>query len=300
MNATDASGQPRRRRRDGTPWLFAIPALLLILAFHYVAPLLSLGYAFTDWDGVGTPTWIGLANFTDIAHSSRASGAIVNTFKLAGAFFVLVNVVGLGLALALHRTLKSRLLLRSLFFIPVAMSPLATAYIWQYIFTYDGALNQFLNWVGLDSWVRVWLGDPTWALWTILVVLVWQYSGLAMVIYLAGLETIPAEIHEASALDGGSAWFRFRKITFPLLAPSLVVSATLSLVLGLRVFDQVLALTGGGPVLASETLALEVWLQTFVYGRFGYGAALAVVLAGIVAAVVLTQLWFFRAREARA
>jgi raffinose/stachyose/melibiose transport system permease protein len=153
--------------------------------------------------------------------------------------------------------------------------------------------------VGLESWQRVWLADPNWAIYTILVVLVWQYTGLTMVIYLAGLEGIPDEIHDAVAVDGASSWLKFRKVTLPLLAPAITISATLTLIFGLGAFDQVLSLTGGGPVNATETLATQVWQHTFVYGRFGYGSALALILAGLVATLSIAQVSLLRYRESR-
>ena len=203
------------------------------------------------------------------------------------------------MAIALHRTLKSRNVLRALFFAPVVMSPLAVSFIWQYMFQYDGAVNSILGSLGLDSLERPWLGDPTFALWTVLVVMVWQLSGLTMVIYLAGLQGIPDELLEAAAVDGASVGMRFRRIIFPLLAPATTVAATLTLIFGLRVFEQVIALTNGGPVDASETLATQVWKQTFVVGKFGYGAALALILTALVAVLAFAQLVVLRAREAR-
>jgi len=133
----------------------------------------------------------------------------------------------------------------------------------------------------------------------VLVVLVWQFSGLTMVIYLAGLQGISDELIEASAVDGATAWVRFRRIVFPLLAPAITVCATLTLIFGLRVFDQVVALTGGGPVDSTETLATQVWKQTFANGQFGYGAALALVLTAVIAVLSLGQLAILRARERR-
>lgn len=292
----------RRRRRGGprqAPWVLILPALVAVLAIHFAAPGAGGWYAFTKWDGIGHAKWIGLGNFREIFKTPEVRNALFNTLKLAGTFVVLVNAIGLGLALALNRVLKSRYLLRSLFFVPTVMSPLAVGFIWQYIFDDQGALNQFLGWIGLDSWKQPWLGDPSWALWTILVVLIWQFSGLTMVIYLAGLQGIPEELDEAATMDGAGSMTRFRRVTFPLLAPAITVNATLTLIFGLRVFDQVLALTGGGPVGASETLATQVWEQTFVFGRFGYGAALAMILSGLILVMSITQLTILRAREAR-
>jgi raffinose/stachyose/melibiose transport system permease protein len=298
--ARQLAGRLTRRRKGGprrASWWLALPSVAFLVAYHFVAPLSAVWYAFTDWNGLGVAKWVGLDNFRQILRAPETRGALIHTLELAAALLVIANVLGCALALALNRSVKSRHILRSLFFLPAVVSPLATAYVWQYIFTYDGALNRFLGFVGLDGWQKPWLGDPTWALWTILVVLVWQFSGLTMIIYLAGLQGIPAELDEAAAVDGASTWFRLRKITLPMLAPALTVAATLSLIFGLRVFDQVLALTAGGPVGATETLATQVWQQTFAYGRFGYGAALSLVLAGLVAVLAIGQLMVLRRRE---
>jgi len=282
------------------PWAWALPALFFLVAIHYVAVAAGAWYAFTDWSGTHAGAkYVGLSNFRQILHDHTARTALVNTVELAVSFVVIVNVVGLVLALTLHRTLKSRNVVRSLFFAPVVLSPLATAYVWSFVFDYNGPLNAFFKAIGMPSAQTSWLGSPTWALWTILVVLVWQFAGLAMVFYLAGLQGIPDELWEASAVDGASTMFRLRRVILPQLAPALTVSFTFMMILGLRVFDQVMALTGGGPVDATETLATQVYKQTWVYGRFGYGAALALVLSLLIAVIALVQLVVFRARERR-
>jgi raffinose/stachyose/melibiose transport system permease protein len=281
------------------PWLLALPAVAFLVAFHFAPISVGGWYAFTDWNGLGRAHFIGLGNFRAIFRDTATRGALWHTLELAGSFLVIVNVLGLGLALGLNRAVKTRNLLRSLFYAPAIVSPLAVAFIWQYIFAYDGALNRLLNAVGLDSWTRAWIGDPRTALWTVLVVLVWQFSGLMMIIYLAGLQGIPDELYEAAAVDGASALRQFGRLTLPLLAPAVTVAATLTLIFGLRVFDQVIALTGGGPVDSSETLATEVYKQTFVLGRFGYGAALALILTALIAVLGFAQLTLLRLREAR-
>lgn len=282
------------------PWLLAVPAILFALAVH-VAPTFAGGwYAFTDWDGVNADaSWVGFDNFRDIFDDPAIGGALGHTLFLAGMFLVVTNLIGLGLALGLNRGLKSRTVLRAIFFLPAVVSPLAVSFVWKFIFDVNGALNEALTSVGLDSWARPWLGEPDAVLWLVLVVMVWQWSGLTMIIYLAGLQSIPAELEEAAAVDGASLWMRFRRITLPLLAPAITVASTLLLILGLRVFDQVLALTDGGPIAASETLATQVYKQAFVAGAFGYSTALALILTVLIGVLSIGQLLILRAREAK-
>ena len=275
----------------------ALPGVFALVAFTLVPVVAGGLYAFTDWRGLGDANWIGLDNFRQILDDPLTRGALWHTLVLGGALVVVTNAVGLALALGLNRTLKSRNLLRAVFFLPVILSPLAVSYIWQYMLDPSGPVNTLLSEVGLESWQRAWLGDPGWALIAVLFVLVWQQSGLTMVIYLAGLQTIPDDLVEASTVDGASSWMRFRRITLPLLRPAFIIASTLTLIFGLRVFDQILGLTGGGPVGATETLATQVWKQSFADGRFGYGAALSIVLTLIIGTLALLQLVALRSQE---
>jgi raffinose/stachyose/melibiose transport system permease protein len=275
----------------------ALPGIFALVAFTLV-PLVAGGlYAFTDRRGLGDANWIGLDNFREIFQDPTTRGALWHTLVFGGALVVLTNVVGLALALGLNRTLKTRHLLRAVFFLPVILSPLAVSYIWQYILDPSGPVNTVLGTVGLEGWQRAWLGDPNWALLSVLLVLVWQQSGLTMVIYLAGLQSIPEDLVEASTVDGASAWMRLRRVTLPLLRPAFIIASTLTLIFGLRVFDQILGLTGGGPVGATETLATQVWKQSFADGRFGYGAALSILLTLIIGTLALAQLFALRRQE---
>lgn len=272
------------------PWLLAIPAIVLMIGLRFVPAIFSGGYAFTDWNGLTLgANFLGFDNFVSIFTSEITRNAVLHTLLFAACLLVFANVFGLGLAMLLHRGLRSRNLLRAVFFLPFALSHLATGYVWQYIFSYTGAFNQFLGAIGLESWQRTWLADPDWSIWTIVVVLVWQYTGLAMIIYLAGLESISEELDDAVAVDGASWWLKFRRVTLPLLAPSVTIASTLTLIYGLGAYDQVVALTGGGPVGGTETLATLVVKNTFTFGQFGYGSALALLLATIVAVLSITQ-----------
>ena len=286
-----------RRYRPTAPLAWLVPGLVLLLGAHYIAVVAGAWYAFTDWNGLSSPNLVGLRNFEQIFRDPAARLAFVNTIVLAVTFVLGANVIGLLLALGLHRAVKSRNLLRSAFFAPVALSPLAVSYIWQFILSFEGPLNVALGAFGLGAWRRPWVADPAAALWTVLVVLIWQFSGLMMMFYLAGLNSISEEVDEAAAVDGAGALERVWHITLPLLAPALTVALTFSAVLGLRVFDQVVALTNGGPAGVTETLATQVYKQTWALGRFGYGAAFALLLSAFVGLVALAQLVVLRRRE---
>jgi len=298
-----ARNTPPPRRRGRKPllqfghWWWALPAIVLVIGVHYVATLTGGFFAFTNWTGLGDWDFIGLDNFERIFQDPQLLGAVWNTLFLAFASVILTNVFGLLYALAINRMLKTRYLLRTLLFMPVVLSPLAVAYVWKFIFQFNGPLNGFLGFLGLEELQKVWLADPTWSIWAILITVVWQQTGFVMVIYLAGLASVPVEVEEAAALDGAGIWGRFWHVTVPAIRPSIAIATTLGIIQGLRIFDQILALTGGGPAGATETLATEVYKQAFSLGQFGFGSALALVLTVIILVFAVLQQYVTRDRS---
>ncbi|WP_219535155.1 carbohydrate ABC transporter permease [Nonomuraea guangzhouensis] len=292
---TAAAGRPRRRFASLSPsWLFAAPALVVYAAVVLYPSLAGMLYAFTDWSGIGADkSFVGLANFQKLLHDDQAMDSIGNTLLLTVAIVVVQNGVGLLLALGVHVKLKSRALLRVIFFAPVVVSPVMVAFLWKYIYNPDPSAG--LN--GLLGLKIDWLGDPSLALWSIAGTVVWQYAGYSMVIFLAGLEGVPKELHEAAMIDGAGTLQRFRYVTWPLLAPALTINLMLSTIGGLKLFDQIFAATNGGPGYATETLSTVLYKQAFVFGKFGYSTAIALVLALFVAAVSLVQVYYLRGRE---
>jgi raffinose/stachyose/melibiose transport system permease protein len=174
-------------------------------------------------------------------------------------------------------------------FAPAVVTPVVTAFLWRNLLSTDGAVNSLLGAVGLDSWRQDWLGDPKLALWSVIGVIVWQFGGYSMVIFLAGLQSVPTEIYEAVALDGAGAVRRFWSVIRPLLAPAFTINLMLSIIGGIKLFDQVYALTGGGPGHATDSLSTLIYKDAFTLGEFGYSIALAVVLTIIVAIVSAGQ-----------
>ncbi|GAA5074416.1 carbohydrate ABC transporter permease [Thermocatellispora tengchongensis] len=299
--AVPAAGPRRRWRRGGAlspPWLFAAPALFVYAVVVLYPSIAGVLYAFTDWSGIGGEmSFVGLANFRAMLDDEQALGSIANTLLLTVAILVVQNGVGLLLALGVHARIKSKALLRVIFFAPVVVSPVMIAFLWKYIYNPapDAGLNGLLAVFGLPG--RDWLGDPSLALWSIAGMVIWQNAGYSMVIFLAGLEGVPAELHEAAMIDGAGPFQRFRYVTWPLLAPALTINLMLSTIGGLKLFDQVFAATNGGPGYATETLSTVLYKQAFVYGDFGYSTAVALVLALFVAAVSFVQISYLRSRE---
>ncbi|WP_229068687.1 carbohydrate ABC transporter permease [Actinoplanes sp. DH11] len=273
-----------RRGRAAPPWWFTVPALLLFTFVVLVPSARGVYYAFTDWDGLDPDfAVIGLDNFTAIADDPDALQAIWHTLLIAVAITVIQNGIGLLLALGVNTMIKSRNFLRALLFAPAVITPIVTAYLWRNLLGPDGAVNSLLSAIGLDSWRQNWLGDPDLALWMIVLVVVWQFAGYSMVIFLAGLQSIPKEIYEAAAIDGSGPVRRFWSVVRPLLAPALTINLMLSIIGGIKLFDQVYALTGGGPGHATDTISTLIYKDAFTLGEFGYSIALAVVLTAIVA-----------------
>jgi raffinose/stachyose/melibiose transport system permease protein len=258
---------------------FLLPALILY-TFVVIAPSFQgVKFAFTDWSGFTQGyNWAGLTQFRRVLADTDTRSALSHTFVIAIGVTIFQNLVGLLLALGLFSKVKSRNLLRTLFFAPAVVAPVATAYLWQYMYAPTGPINSLLETLGLQSLIRDWLGDPSIVLNSIIVVVIWQFAGYSMVIYLAGLEGVPKEMIEASEIDGANYLQRFWFVVRPFLYPAITVTLMLSIVGGFKLFDQVFILTGGGPGVASQTISTLMYRNAFLFGEFAYSTALAVLL----------------------
>ncbi len=288
------------RQRSAPSWWFVVPALALFAFVVLVPSARGVYYAFTDWDGLSPElSFVGLGNFQEMFTDPAAVQALWHTLVIAVAITVIQNGIGLLLALGVNTVIKSRNVLRVFLFAPAVITPIVTAYLWRNLLGPDGAVNSLLGAVGLDSWRQNWLGDPDLALWSVVAVIVWQFAGYSMVIFLAGLQSIPKEIYEAAAIDGAGPVRRFWSVVRPLLAPALTINLMLSIIGGIKLFDQVYALTGGGPGHATDTLSTLIYKDAFTLGEFGYSIALAVVLTAVVAMASSGQ-YFLLSRNERA
>lgn len=275
--------QSRRKRvgdRVGSA-LYLLPSLglvgvLLLVPFGYTVYL-----SFTEYDGLTPASWVGLDNFTTLFHDERFMRSLLNTLIWTIGTLLLPVLLGLLIAVLTNNSGWATWV-RYAFVLPYAISGTATAVIWGFVLRSDGALNQLLGGLGLDSLQREWL--LTWPMNTIVMVLAntWQAVGIAVILFLVGLQTVPRETVEAGMIDGASGFRLFRHVVFPQLRAVTVVVVGISIANSLRVFDVIWMLTKGGPGWVSETLAVTMYRQTFVVSDYGLGAAVAVVLAAIV------------------
>ncbi|WP_202874035.1 carbohydrate ABC transporter permease [Kribbella speibonae] len=288
------------KRATAPPWWFALPAMVLFAFVVLVPSVRGVYYAFTDWDGLDPAySFVGLDNFAAMFRDPDALQAIWHTLLIAVSITIIQNGFGLLLALGVNSAIKSRNVLRVFLFAPAVVTPIVTAYLWRNLLGPDGAVNSLLGAVGLSGWQQDWLGSPSVALWSIVGVIVWQFAGYSMVIFLAGLQSIPKEIYEAADIDGAGQVRRFWSVVRPLLAPAFTINLMLSIIGGIKLFDQVYALTGGGPGHATDTLSTLIYKDAFTLGEFGYSIALAVVLT-IIVAFASTSQYVVLARNERA
>lgn len=298
MSAAKSFGKKKQWWRSYAIW-FILPAFLLYSIFVMLPTFSSIYLSFTSWDGISDNIrYIGLENFKEIWHSNRVHNALSNTIIVAVSLVLLENVVAIVLALMVDQVRWLKNLFRSIFYFPVLMSGIIMGFIWMIILNYNfGVINQLLDMLGLASLKADWLGNPNYALLSIILSTVWKSSGYYMIIYLAGLQGIPQELLEAASIDGAGKWKQFRHVTFPLLAGATTVCVMLSMINSLKLFDQIAVMTNGGPGFATETLTYIIYKVAFGEGRQGFGTALAIVLFILILIISLIQIRVLRKRE---
>ena len=265
---------------------FTFPALFFYILLFIIPVILNFGYSFTNWNAIKmtgeTAKFIGLDNFIDIFRDRDLLMVIIRTLLFAALTTVFKNVIGFLLALALNEGLKTKNILRAIFFLPAMLSPLIIGLIFGSIFMKAGFANQLLTALGLEELTKAWLTTKSTALGTTMFVEIWRQVGFNMVIYLAGLQLIDKSYYEAAAVDGANKRQRLKYITLPRILPSLIINLLLALSQGLKAFDIVFVLTGGGPNGATELINTLVFNQ-FGKKLYGMSAAYGVILFIITA-----------------
>jgi raffinose/stachyose/melibiose transport system permease protein len=261
-----------------------------------VPSLQGIYFSFTNWRFPRQPSWIGLGNYIDGLKGDAGSAAI-RTLYLAAIVVVIQNIVGMGLALLLNGKVFGRNALRTIIFAPMVVSTLVVGYLFKYIFgpPGSGAINRTIETLGASQ--IDFLGDPKLALGVLIITILWQFTGATMVIYLAALQGVPQELYEAAALDGANYWKSFWYVVRPLLAPAITINMMLGLISGLKLFDQIFAITGGGPGGQTQTISTLLYFQFSQNGNYGRAMALGVLLTLGVAVLSFFQFSVLRRQE---
>lgn len=286
------------RKMNANLHLFmALPAIALFGMFFIYPLAQGIGISLTDSNGVTTPSFVGLQNFVDFFGDDRARTDVRNTILFALGSAPLLNLFGLLYALLLDRKMAGRGFARAAVYLPAVISPLIMGYIWYFILQPGrGYLSHVLGELRLGALDGNWLGDSSSALIVLIVVNVWQYVGMTMIIYLAGLQSIPSDLYEAGAIDGAGRLASLRYITLPLLYPAIKINVVTNIIGSLSVFEIIVALTDGGPGYATESLS--IYIMRMLYGSFtGYSTAVALILFVIILVPVLVFLRMTRRSE---
>ncbi|MFG2589702.1 carbohydrate ABC transporter permease [Streptomyces sp. NPDC048438] len=294
--ALKSTGKPRGLRNAAAAVSMVVPAVLLYAALLVVPVIYAIYYSFTEYNGFPSrvPEFIGLENYRRVFGSDDMTGTMVITAVVAVVGAIAVNLAALGLALLLQRTNRFNTFGRVVMFYPHVLSALVVGFLWQAILGPQGVVNTMLEKVGTDA--LPFLSDPDWALWSMIVVIVWSLFGVQLILYLAGLQTVSADLLEAARLDGASRWQTFKAVTWPSLASTTTVAVITSGISLLKTYDVVVSLTGGGPAGSTKTLAYSILAVSFPQRDIGLASAQAVLL--ILAAAVLSLTVLFLRRRA--
>jgi ABC-type sugar transport system permease subunit len=285
------------RRFSLAPYLWILPALLLYGVFKLYPLINGLQLATLRWDGISEPVYVGLQNFERILQDQTMFLALRNNLLYALGTVAGKIILSLFLALLINQSLRGRLIYRTGLFMPVVMSFVVIGILWSWLYNPQfGLINNLLKTIGIQG--PQWLGDTNIALPSLMIVDIWKWYGFHMVIFLAGLQSIPSELYESARIDGAGRWQQFVNVTLPLLQPVMVINVLLSLAGALNVFDIPYIMTEGGPANSTLVMALHIYLRGFKFNKFGYSAALGYVLFAIVTVVVLIQLRVMRSDSA--
>lgn len=289
--------RPRGRGPRSADWrmrleitLLAGPAIVVFLAFVIVPVVLAGYYGFFRWNGFGPPTdFVGFDNYLTIFRDTTFHDALRHNGFIVVMSLLLQGPAAIGLALMINQRIRGRSLVRVLIFVPYVIAEVIVGTGWSLMLQTNGAVNDFLTKIGLPGWTVDWLSDPDIAIWSLMLIITWKYIGFAVILFLAGLQSIPEELFEAAAIDGASYWQTQRRITLPLLGPTIRIWAFLSIIGALQLFDLVYIVWGQyvAATAGTSTMATYMVVNGRNAGSYGFGNAVAVVLFVISLVVAL-------------
>ncbi|MNK72931.1 sn-glycerol-3-phosphate transport system permease protein UgpA [compost metagenome] len=284
-------------RKNMTPfYLMVIPAFLLFFVFHTLPMLMGVFYSFTNWNGLTKHfKMVGFKNFLNVFQDAQVYNAYGFTFKFAIMTTIIVNVISLVIAIGLNSRIKLKNTLRAVYFLPNILSMLIIGFIFNYFFS--NIMPDLMSKAGMSGLAFNILGSENTAWIGIVIVTVWQATAFNIILYLAGLQTIPADLYEASSLDGAGKWKEFWHITFPMIAPFFTINMVLALKNFIMVFDPIVAMTAGGPAKSTTSISYLIFSDGFQGGSFAYQSANSVIYFIIIVLVSTIQLKILQRRE---
>lgn len=268
--------------------LITIPILALFVCFNTIPLIRGVVYSFTNFRGFGTYDWVGLRNYIDLFSDARVGKSYWFTFKLAVVSTIVTNVISLVLALALNSKIRAKSFFRGAYFLPNVLGALVVGYIFNYFFTYILPALTGTSSI-LSNPGTAWIG--------VVVVCAWQAIAMNTIIYISGLQTVPEDVYEAGGLDGATGWKQFRYLTFPLIIPFFSINMVLCVKNFLMVFDQIMALTKGGPAQSTESISYLIYNNGMAGGQFGFQSANAVVFFVVIVVLSVAQMKFSGSKE---
>ena len=297
--AASVLGKPLGRSERIAGLAMTLPALIFFIVFIGIPICRTLLLGFMEWNAIGPAEWVGFGNYLRMFDDSVFKGAFNVTLLLTAALTLCLTVVPLLVAVLFNMGWGVfGTIYRTMLFMPAIISWVVTGALWKLIFDPNlGSLNTLLGNLGLSSWQQNWLGEPEWVLWAIGLVAVWQQIGLYVIIYYAGLQGLDSALLEAAAIDGANARQQLLYVTVPLLRPVILMVVTLNLLNGIKLFDVIYVMTGGGPINASQVLGTYMYRVAFAnpgLPEFGYGSALSTIIMSLCICAVLFQIWMNR------
>lgn len=284
-----------KNERKRTFLLITIPILALFVCFNTIPLIRGVIYSFTNFKGFGSYDWVGFRNYIDLFTDARVGKSYLFTFKLAIVSTVVVNVLSLILALGLNSKIRAKSFFRGAYFLPNILGALVVGYIFNYFFTY--ILPAVADMIGIEALKSSILSNPSAAWIGVMVVCAWQAIAMNTIIYISGLQTVPEDVYEAGGLDGATGWKQFKYLTFPLIIPFFSINMVLCVKNFLMVFDQIMALTKGGPAQSTESISYLIYNNGMSGGQFGFQSANAVVFFIVIVVVSVAQMKFSGKKE---
>ena len=285
----------KMNERKRTFLLMTITVLALFLCFNTFPLLKGVMYSFTNFKGFGSYDWVGVRNYMDLFQDVRVGNSYWFTFKLAIVTTIVVNVISLLLAMALNSKIRAKSFFRGAYFLPNILGALVVGYIFNYFFTYIlPAVGEMIGWETLSSSL---LSSKNLAWIAIVIVCAWQAIAMNTIIYISGLQTVPEDVYEAGAIDGATGWNKFKNLTFPLILPFFTINMVLCVKNFLMVFDQIMALTKGGPAQSTESISYLIYQNGMAGGQFGFQSANAVIFFLVIVAISVTQMTVLGKKE---